>query len=117
MTLAGRNNLTSGIWVRTARLLALICVLMCTIGIVAHTDDDALGLYHGAATSISHSSNVVATGVCAACQWASGIQTGAFYLVSAPVPRLHTLGIRPVLVESVATRPVRFTPLRGPPTS
>jgi len=103
-------------WTRAARITILICVWMCTVGIVAH-NDGALFATSKAVTSLGHATPPPPVDECAACQWASSIQTGNFNLVSVPVPTLHTLGNRRSLVESLTSAPVRFTPLRGPPTS
>ena len=116
MILAGRNNQASKMWTHAARLMMLVCLWMCTIGIVAH-NDGALFSTSKAVASITHAAPPAPVDDCAACHWASSIQTGNFQIVSVPIPTLHTLGNRPAIVESLTSTPIRFTPLRGPPTS
>jgi hypothetical protein len=103
-------------WTRVARFTMLVCLWMCTVGTVAH-NDGALFATSKVVASIGHASPPPPVDECAACQWASSIQTGNFHVVSVPIPTLHTLGSRHPLVESLTSVAVRFTPLRGPPTS
>lgn len=101
---------------RTARFTALICFLMCTIGTVAHNDDAIVGASRSTVVKLGQVTPAQAPCECAACEWTSAIQVGSVYIVTAPIPRFFPLGIRPIAAERLASTPVRFTPLRGPPT-
>jgi hypothetical protein len=116
MTFACVDNRTSGTGRRAARLVALVFFWMCSIGVIAHNDDPIAHASHSSVVSLGHVAVTPPAGECAACEWTSGVQVGSSIQLSAPLPIFHVLAAVRPLADGLISTPVRFTPLRGPPS-